>query len=74
MYSKGPLSKRGPNGPGQLGWGPSSCFFIFVFSSGFHSVLLPLLASQLPGVGGKVSPSDPIHFFFALFLPVFFHS
>ena len=51
--------------------GTHSLFLTFVLPSVFCS-FLPLLAHQLPGLGWEVSPSDPIHIFFALLPPLFF--
>ena len=48
------------------GLGARSLFLSFVLSSAFHSVVHPLLAYQLLGLGWKVSPFALIHFFFAL--------
>ena len=42
------------------------------FANPYHSVLLPLLAHQLPGLGKSVQSSTPIHFLFALVPLLFF--
>ena len=58
-------SKEVTKGSRVAGLGTRSLFLSFVLPFVIYSVLLPLLAHQLPRLGWKVSPSATIQFFVA---------